>query len=44
MLPLKYEKSFKGANEILSKYNTFMNESLERFMIPVKYNGEDIYI
>ena len=42
MLPLKYEKRFKGAKKILSKYNAFMNESLERFMIPVKYNSEDL--
>lgn len=44
MLPLKYEKNFVGAKHILSKYSKFMNgEKLERFMIPVKYNGKDLY-
>lgn len=43
MLPLKYENSFEGAKQILSKYNTFMNINLERFMIPVKYQGKNLY-
>jgi len=43
MLPLKYKDNFKKAEKILSKYKSFMNESLERFMISVKYNGEDLF-
>jgi len=43
MLPLKYKDNFKKAEKILSKYKGFMNESLERFMISVKYNGEDLF-
>lgn len=43
MLPLKYEKDFAGAKIILNKYKKFMNgEKLERFMVPVKYNGKDL--
>jgi molecular chaperone HtpG len=42
MLPLKYNDSFKGASKIINKYKSFMNESLERFMVVVKYNGEDL--
>lgn len=43
MLPLKYDQTFKGAKQIVSKYDAFMNDSLERFMIYVKYNGEDLF-
>ncbi len=43
MLPLKYKDNFKKAEKILSKYKDFMNESIERFMISVKYNGEDLF-
>ncbi len=42
MLPLKFKKSFKGAKKIVDKYNAFMNESIERFMISVKFNGRDL--
>ncbi len=31
------------AKIILNKYKSFMNEPLERFMISVKYNGEDLF-
>lgn len=43
MLPLKYNDNFKKADKILSKYKDFMNESIERFMISVKYNGKDLF-
>ncbi|GAG78518.1 unnamed protein product, partial [marine sediment metagenome] len=43
MLPLKYKDNFKGAREIVTKYKGFMNESMERFTIPVTYNGENLF-
>lgn len=43
MLPLKYNKNFNEAKKIISKYNNFMNEPIERFMIPVKYNGANLF-
>lgn len=44
MLPLKYDRKFKGANTIVSKYNSFMkNEDLKRFMVSVKYDGERLF-
>ncbi len=43
LLPLKYNKDFKEAKEILSKYKSFMNESIEKFMVSVKYNKKDIF-
>ena len=43
MLPLKYKDNFKKAEKILDKYKSFMNESMERFMISVKYNGESLF-
>ena len=42
MLPLKYKEDFDGAKKIVSKYNAFMKESIERFMISVKRNGVDL--
>lgn len=43
ILPLKYKDSFKKADKILSAYKKFMNDSMERFMISVKYNGENLF-
>jgi DNA-directed RNA polymerase subunit F len=43
MLPLKYKDNFRGASKILTKYKSFMIDPLERFMISVKYNGEDLF-
>lgn len=43
MLPLKFHKDFKEAEDIMSKYKSFMNESIEKFMVSVKYNGEDLF-
>lgn len=43
MLPLRYREGFKGAKKIISKYKSFMRESLEQFMIPVRYRGTDLY-
>lgn len=43
MLPLKYAESFKGAKKIMAKYKAFMGERLDEFMIPVKYEGSDLY-
>ena len=44
MLPLKYDGKFRGANTIISKYNSFMkNEDLKKFMILVKYDGERLF-
>jgi hypothetical protein len=44
MLPLEYKKDFKGSKKIISRYNDFMKtEDLKRFMIPVKFNGEELY-
>lgn len=43
MLPLRYKSSFKGAKKIIDKYNAFMNEPIERFMIAVKYNGQPLH-
>ncbi len=43
MLPLQYKKDFKPAKKIINKYNTFMNEDLNRFMISVNYNGEELF-
>lgn len=43
MLPLKYKESFKGAKKIIDKYNTFMNDSVEKFMISVKYKNEELF-
>lgn len=43
MLPLRYKNGFKGAKKIVDKYNAFMNEPIERFMIAVKYNNQHLY-
>lgn len=43
MLPLRYKDNFKGAKEIATRYKSFMNESMERFIISVKYNGKDLF-
>ncbi len=43
MLPLEYKKNFRGAKKIVTRYNTFMNEDLKRFMISVKYDGEKLF-
>lgn len=43
MLPLRYKDSFKGGRKIVAKYCAFMKESLDQFMIPVKYEGVDLY-
>lgn len=43
MLPLSYKDTFKGGKKILEKYKSFMGERLERFMVPVKYEGADLY-
>ena len=43
MLPLKYHSEFEEAKIIIEKYNLFMNEKLERFMISVKYNKKDLF-
>jgi hypothetical protein len=43
MLPLKYRDDFKHAKKIINKYKSFMNESLEKFMVDVKYNGEALF-
>lgn len=42
LLPLSYSKSFKHANKIIDRYKIFMNEDLNLFMIPVKYNGMEL--
>lgn len=42
MLPLQYDNGFNSANTIMSRYKSFMNEDLMRFMIPVKLNGESL--
>ncbi len=42
MLPLQYDRGFKGATTIMSRYKSFMKEDLKRFMIPVKLDGESL--
>jgi len=42
MLPLQYDRKFKGARPIMARYKSFMKEDLKRFMIPVKLNGESL--
>ncbi len=42
MLPLQYDRKFKGARTIMDRYKSFMKEDLKRFMIPVKLNGESL--
>ncbi len=42
MLPLQYDKKFKGAKTIMNRYESFMKEDLRRFMIPVKLDGESL--
>lgn len=43
MLPLKYHRDFSSAKVILDKYQSFMNKSIEEFMIKVKYNGKELF-
>ncbi|MFA5179741.1 MAG: ATP-binding protein [Syntrophales bacterium] len=42
MLPLQYDRGFKGATTIMSRYKSFMKEDIKRFMIPVKLDGESL--
>jgi len=44
MLPLEYSKKFSRARDIEKQYKTFMGEGedLRTFMIPVKYQGENL--
>jgi len=42
MLPLKYSPKFTKSELITNEYKKFMKEDLKRFMITVKYNGEEL--
>jgi molecular chaperone HtpG len=43
MLPLKYSSQFDKAKEIIERYQSFMKSDLNRFMLNVKYNSEELY-
>ena len=42
MLPLRYPGEFTEADKIIEKYNSFMNDNLERFRVSVKCNKKDL--
>jgi len=43
LLPLNYLSSFTQSKIIIEHYKIFMNEDLNRFIIPVKYNGNELF-
>lgn len=43
MLPLNYSPEFTMAEKIIDKYKEFMGKDLERYMVKVNYNGEELF-
>ena len=43
LLPLNYQKEFQSSSEIITKYNDFTTQTLERFMCNVKLDEDDLY-
>lgn len=42
LLPLKYDASFTKSEEIIKRYNDFMNERFQKYMCCIKLNGEEL--
>ena len=42
LLPLKYDSEFTKSAEIISRYNSFMNEHFEKYMCCIKLNGKEL--
>lgn len=42
LLPLKYDSSFSKSADIISRYNSFMNENFEKYMCSIRLDGIEL--